>query len=44
MGNNSAAAIAVQMESKFTSIRFGAWMGIGGGVSSDGADIRLGDV
>src|ERR1700722_3577241 len=41
---NSAAAVAVQMKSKFTSIRFGLMVGIGGGVSSDDADVRLGDV
>src|SRR3984957_18662967 len=43
-GNNSAAAVAVQMKSKFTSIRFGLMVGIGGGVPSDIADVRLGDV
>jgi nucleoside phosphorylase len=43
-GNNSAAAAAVQMKSKFISIRFGLMVGIGGGVPSDAADVRLGDV
>jgi len=43
-GNNSAAAVAVQMKSKFISIRFGLTVGIGGGVPSDEADVRLGDV
>jgi nucleoside phosphorylase len=43
-GNNSAAAVAVQMKSKFTSIRFGLMVGIGSGVPSDEADVRLGDV
>src|SRR2546423_6958729 len=43
-GNNSAVASAVQMKSKFTSIRFGLMVGVGGGVPSDQADIRLGDV
>jgi nucleoside phosphorylase len=43
-GNNSAAAVAVQMKSKFTSIRFSLMVGIGGGVPSDEADVRLGDV
>jgi nucleoside phosphorylase len=43
-GNNSATAVAVQMKSKFTSIRFGLMVGIGGGVPSDEADVRLGDV
>ena len=43
-GNNSAAAVAVQMKSKFISIRFGLMVGIGGGVPSDEADVRLGDV
>src|SRR5947208_2830838 len=43
-GTNSAAAVAFQMKSKFTSIRFGLLVGIGGGVPSAGTDIRLGDV
>src|SRR5271170_5223467 len=43
-GTNSAAAAAVQMKSKFKSIRFGLLVGVGGGVPSDKADIRLGDV
>ena len=44
IGTNSAAAVAVQMQAKFTSIRFGLMVGIGGGVPSDKSDIRLGDV
>jgi nucleoside phosphorylase len=43
-GANSAAAVAVQMKSTFKSIRFGLMIGIGGGVPSAEADIRLGDV
>ena len=43
-GNNSAAVVAVQVKSKFTSIRFGLVLGIGGGVPSDEAYVRLGDV
>jgi nucleoside phosphorylase len=43
-GTNSAAAVAVQMKSAFTSIRFGLMVGIGGGVPSMEADIQLGDV
>jgi nucleoside phosphorylase len=43
-GTNSAAAVAVQMKSSFKSIRFGLMVGIGGGVPSEEADIRLGDV
>ena len=44
-GTNSAAAVAVQMKSAFTSIRFGLIVGIGGGVpTNQEADIRLGDV
>ena len=43
-GTNSASAVAVQMKSAFTSIRFGLMVGIGGGVPSKEADIRLGDV
>lgn len=44
IGTNSAAAVAMQMRSAFTSIRFGLMVGIGGGVPSEEADVRLGDV
>jgi nucleoside phosphorylase len=44
MGTSSAAAIAIQMQSKFTSLRFGLMVGIGGGVPSAESDVRLGDV
>ena len=44
MGTQSAATVAARMKSKFTSIRFGLMVGIGGGVPSAGSDIRLGDV
>jgi hypothetical protein len=43
-GTDSATAVAVQMESVFTSIRFGLMVGIGGGVPNLKADIRPGDV
>jgi nucleoside phosphorylase len=43
-GTNSAAAVAVQMKSTFSSTRFGLMVGIGGGVPSEEADVRLGDV
>jgi nucleoside phosphorylase len=43
-GTNSAAAVAVQMKSTFPSTRFGLMVGIGGGVPSEEADVRLGDV
>ena len=43
-GTNSAATVAIQMKSTFSSIRFGLMVGIGGGVPSDTVDIRLGDV
>jgi len=43
-GTNSAATVAVQMKSAFPSIRLGLMVGIGGGVPSAEADIRLGDV
>lgn len=43
-GTNPAAVVAARMKSTFTSIRFGLMVGIGGGVPSDKADIRLGDV
>jgi nucleoside phosphorylase len=44
LGISSAAAVASQMKSRFLSIRFGLMVGIGGGVPSVKADIRLGDV
>jgi nucleoside phosphorylase len=43
IGTNSAAAVANQMKSTFTSTRFGLMVGIGGGVPSE-IDIRLGDI
>src|SRR5438045_6123229 len=43
-GTNSAAAVAVEMKSRFARIRFGLMVGIGGGVPSAKSDIRLGDV
>jgi nucleoside phosphorylase len=43
-GTQSAATVATRMTSKFTSIRFGLMVGIGGGVPSAESDIRLGDV
>jgi nucleoside phosphorylase len=44
IGNNPAAAVATQMRATFKSVRFGLMVGIGGGVPSAEADIRLGDV
>jgi nucleoside phosphorylase len=44
MGTNSAAAVASQIRSRFISIQFVLMVGIGGGVPSAQADIRLGDV
>ena len=43
-GTNSAAAVATRMQSKFPSLHVGLMVGIGGGVPSVEADIRLGDV
>lgn len=43
-GTTSATTVATQMQSTFESIRFGLLIGIGGGVPSGSADIRLGDV
>ncbi|KUL91264.1 hypothetical protein ZTR_01469 [Talaromyces verruculosus] len=40
----SANTVATQLLSSFRSIRFGLMVGIGGGVPSNIADIRLGDV
>ncbi|KAH7061788.1 Pfs, NB-ARC and ankyrin domain protein [Paraphoma chrysanthemicola] len=44
IGTNPAAAVATQMRTAFKGIRFGLMVGIGGGVPSGEADIRLGDV
>ena len=44
MGVVSAASVAMQMKSRFRSIRLGLMVGIGGGVPSADVDIRLGDV
>jgi nucleoside phosphorylase len=43
-GTISAASVAIQLLTSFHSIRFGLLVGIGGGVPSSNADIRLGDV
>ncbi|CAD0043169.1 unnamed protein product [Aureobasidium pullulans] len=43
-GTSAATAVATQMLNKFKSIRIGFLVGIGGGVPSPKADIRLGDV
>ncbi|KAJ5195473.1 uncharacterized protein N7498_008911 [Penicillium cinerascens] len=39
-----AATVAMHLLSSFHSIRFGLMVGIGGGVPSSNADIRLGDI
>jgi nucleoside phosphorylase len=44
IGNNPAAAVSTQRRATFKAIRFGLMVGIGGGVPSIEADIRLGDV
>jgi nucleoside phosphorylase len=44
IGNNPAAVVATQLRATFKAIRFGLIVGIGGGVPSAEADIRLGDV
>ncbi|KAJ5020842.1 hypothetical protein J3E73DRAFT_395168 [Bipolaris maydis] len=43
IGNNPAAAVAMQMRATFKKIRFGLMVGIGGGVPN-AEDVRLGDV
>lgn len=43
-GTNSAAITASGMKSSFPKVRFCLLVGIGGGVSSDKNDVRLGDV
>ncbi|RYN52006.1 hypothetical protein AA0117_g13375 [Alternaria alternata] len=44
IGNNPAAAVATQMRVTFKKLRFGLMVGIGGGMPSAEADVRLGDV
>src|SRR5690606_14508023 len=44
MGTTAAATAVAQMMSRFTAIRLRLVVGIGGGVPSGNADIRLGDV
>ncbi|KAI0616520.1 Pfs Nucleoside phosphorylase [Pyrenophora tritici-repentis] len=44
IGSNPAATVAAQMRATFKRIRFGLMVGIGGGVPSTEADVRLGDV
>jgi nucleoside phosphorylase len=44
IGKNSAADMVTQLKVTFNNIRFGLMVGIGGGVPSSEADIRLGDV
>ena len=44
IGNNPAAVVATEMRATFKGIRFGLMVGIGGGVPSAAADVRLGDV
>ncbi|KAI9687305.1 MAG: hypothetical protein M1822_002348 [Bathelium mastoideum] len=40
----SAATVATWLRSKFPSVQYGVMVGVGGGVPSDKADIRLGDI
>jgi nucleoside phosphorylase len=44
IGNNPAAAVAMQMRWTFKKIKIGLMVGVGGGVPSAEEDIRLGDV
>ncbi|KAJ6035782.1 hypothetical protein N7540_000061 [Penicillium herquei] len=43
-GNTSATTVGIQLLSTFRAIRIGLMVGIGGGVPSSNADIRLGDI
>ncbi|PLN78803.1 nucleoside phosphorylase domain-containing protein [Aspergillus taichungensis] len=43
-GTTSAAVVTAYLRSTFPNIRYGLMVGIGGGVPSEAADIRLGDV
>jgi nucleoside phosphorylase len=44
IGNDPAAVVATQVRATLKAIRFGLMVGIGGGVPSTEASIRLGDV
>ncbi|KAL3495899.1 purine and uridine phosphorylase [Aspergillus germanicus] len=44
MGTNSAAAVVNHLRSSFQNVQYGLMVGIGGGVPSEKADIRLGDI
>ncbi|KAF3406919.1 hypothetical protein DPV78_000270 [Talaromyces pinophilus] len=44
IGNNSAANVVGRLTTAFPSIKFALMVGIGGGVPTVSADIRLGDV
>lgn len=44
IGNNPAAVAATRMQATFKNIQFRLMVGIGGGVPSSEADVRLGDV
>ena len=43
-GNTSATSVGIQLLSSFPAVRIGLMVGIGGGVPSSNADIRLGDI
>jgi hypothetical protein len=44
IGNNSAAAVAIQIKTNFKEIRFGLMVGIESDVSNKEMDIRFGDI
>ncbi|KAL2844553.1 hypothetical protein BJY01DRAFT_248064 [Aspergillus pseudoustus] len=44
MGTNSAVAVVNHLRSSFPNVQYGLMVGIGGGVPSAKADIRLGDI
>jgi nucleoside phosphorylase len=44
IGNNPATAVSTQTLATFKAIRFGLMVGIGGGVPTAEADVRLGDL
>lgn len=43
-GTEAASRVACHMVDSFPNVRFGLLVGVGGGVPTDGRDIRLGDV
>lgn len=43
-GTTSATSLVTEMRQTFRSIKFGLMVGVGGGLPTNGVDIRLGDI